>query len=76
MPLSTWTRIRNSRAQLSLLIARNRIERLSLTTGPDPKPPASSLHRRLGVPLDCISPDCQVGSDRDGILHPFGADRG
>ena len=56
----------------TLLIARNRIERFMLTSGPKPSPPASSLLRRLGVPLDCISPDCQVGSTRRGVLEPFG----
>ena len=58
----------------TLLVARARIEQLILTTGPDPKPPASSLLRRLGVPLDCISLDCQIGSERHGILQPFDGD--
>ena len=56
----------------TLLIARNRIERFMLTSGPKPNPPASSLLRRLGVPLDCLSPDCQVGSTRRGVLQAFG----
>ena len=58
----------------TMLVARARIEQLILTTGPDLKPPASSLLRRLGVPLDCVSLDCQIGSERHGILQPFDGD--
>jgi hypothetical protein len=59
----------------TLLVPRARVQQLILTRGPEPDPPASSLLRRLGVPLDCISPDCQIGAKdhgkRYGILQPF-----
>jgi hypothetical protein len=62
------------REATTLLVARIQVKRLVLTSGPPDKIPASSLLRRIGVPLDCISPDCRIGTKRYGILEPFGRD--
>jgi hypothetical protein len=60
------------RVATTLMIPRNRIKDLELTRGPDPREPASSVLDRLGVPLDCLTPDCRIGSTRYGLLQPFG----
>jgi hypothetical protein len=60
------------RVATTVMIPRDRIRDLELTRGPDPREPASSILDRLGVPLDCLTPDCRIGSTRHGLLQPFG----
>ena len=59
----------------TLLVARKTIERIGLTAGERPLPPHKSILRRLGVPVECISPVCQLGDGRQGILELFLAQR-
>lgn len=61
----------------TLLVARRQIKRLSLTYPvKPPRAPTSSVLRAIGVPIDCIVPECQIGPKRWGVQELFGRAQG
>ena len=58
----------------TLLVGRDKITQITLTSGSKPRAPERSLLRRIGVPLECISPLCQIGQRRISLLQPFAAE--
>jgi len=52
----------------TVLVSRARIRQLELSAGPPPHPPSGSLLRKLGIPLECVSPVCRWRGDTFGVL--------
>jgi hypothetical protein len=55
----------------TLLVSRSSVESIELADGQQPCRPPSSLLRRLGIPIECIAPVCEVGNKRRSFLSPF-----
>ena len=55
----------------TLLVTGEAVARIRLTRGVPADPPHRSLLHHLGVPIECIFPECQIKGRRHGVLDLF-----